>query len=455
MFDADNNEIVSARFDAATGATTYFAIKANGIVKSGILMEEEITLGNEFEKFRRVPLSNGSDVTEIISVEDSSGNIYHQVDNLAQEVVFVETTNNNALRDGVRSILKPFVATRRFVLQQDDTGTYLQFGFGSEEEDSTGVTDPAKIALKLHGKKTISNNSFDPTKLLSTNKLGISPFNTTLKIRYTINELETTSVPLNSITRVVDQEIIFNNLSSLDGDEVAFVKNSLEVTNESPVSSTGADITLEELKQRAISSYSSQGRAVTKQDYESLIYNMPPKFGGIKRASIVNDPSSTNRRLSLYVISEGSNGNLLETHGVIKNNLKNWLSKYKILNDTIDIYDAKVVNFEIDFVAMADRRYDPDAVLVSCIEDLQDYFSETLYIGEPLYLTRLYERLNNVKGVVDVKNVIIKNKTGGRYSSISMDLDEAMARDGTYIKVPKNVILELKYPNVDIKGTIK
>jgi hypothetical protein len=374
---------------------------------------------------------------------------------LAQEVVFVETTNPDALTDGVRSILKPFVATRRFVLQQDDTGTYIQFGFGSDSEDSTGVTDPAKIALNLHGKKIISNTSFDPTLLLSTNKLGIAPFNTTLTIRYRINDLETTSVPMNSITKVSEQNLQFSNLSSLNTQEVAFIENSVEITNEEPISSVGPDITIQELKHRAIAHYATQGRAVTKQDYESLVYNMPPKFGGVKRANIINDPSSTNRRLSMYTVSEGPNGFLIQTHGVVKNNLKNWLSRYKVLNDTIDIYDAKIVNFDVDFVAMSDRRYDSDAVLASCIQDLQEYFSETLYIGEPLYLTRIYERLNNVQGVVDVKKVTISNKVAGVYSPVTLDMEEAISRDGTYIKVPKNVILELKYPNIDIKGTIK
>ena len=37
-------------------------------------------------------------------VTDSEGNVYYEVDNLAQEVIFMETTNPSALEDGVRSI---------------------------------------------------------------------------------------------------------------------------------------------------------------------------------------------------------------------------------------------------------------------------------------------------------------------------------------------------------------
>ena len=82
-------------------------------------------------------------------------------------------------------------------------------------------------------------------------------------------------------------------------------------------------MTRPELRLRAMAGYAAQSRAVTAQDYETLIYNMPSKFGGISRVSIVNDPSSSNRRLSMYVISTDTNGFLAETTMVAKHNIKN------------------------------------------------------------------------------------------------------------------------------------
>ena len=126
-----SNEIVAARFDDSSGATTFFAVKAYGQISSGQFSRASVNLTNSsFERFRRVRVG-GDNVVEIISVVDSDGNKYYEVDNLSQEVVFEETTNRNASSEGVRSILKPFSAARRFVVEQDDTGTYLQFGFGS------------------------------------------------------------------------------------------------------------------------------------------------------------------------------------------------------------------------------------------------------------------------------------------------------------------------------------
>ena len=177
-FNDPNNEMVAARFNEATGETTYFAVKAHGQIASGIYQRISSDLSNStFEKFRKVRIG-GADITEVVSVKDLDGNEYYEVDNLSQEVIFQETTNKNAAADGVRNILKPYVAARRFTLEQDDSGTYLQFGFGSETDEPDGLVDPAQVVLKMHGKRSISNLSFDPSKLLGTTKLGIAPSNT-------------------------------------------------------------------------------------------------------------------------------------------------------------------------------------------------------------------------------------------------------------------------------------
>ena len=108
IFNDSKNEFVAARFDSATGRTTYFAVKAYGQVHSGIYQVADINLNDSsFEKFKKIRVGD-TNITEIFSVVDSSGNKYHEVDNLAQEVVFLETTNKDAFSDGVRSILKPF-----------------------------------------------------------------------------------------------------------------------------------------------------------------------------------------------------------------------------------------------------------------------------------------------------------------------------------------------------------
>lgn len=452
-FSDPKNEIVAARFDPSTGATTHFAVRAYGQVQSGIIQIAQADLrGENFQRFKKVRVG-GPEVTDVMNVIDSEGNIYYEVDNLSQEVIFVETTNKEASQQGVRSILKPFAVSRRFTVEVDESGTYLQFGFGSDEEEVNGIIDPSRVALKMHGRNYISTENFDPSMLMQTNKLGISPGDTVLKITYKINQFDQINVASNSIRTVSNKRMEFRNPSVLTVTKATEVISSLEVNNENPLYSTNSDITLEELKQRVKSNYAMQSRAVTVQDYESLVYNMPPKFGSIKRVSVLNS-HKLERKLKMYVISEDSEGHLINTDVKSKENIKNWLTKYKSINDSLEIYDAKILNFTIDFIAVSDKRYSSTDILNSSIMKIKEYFSEAFYIGEPLYINRIYDTLNKLDGIVDVKSVKVSLKTGANYSSTSLNLNDVISKDGTFYNIPKNCILELKYANNDIKGTI-
>lgn len=453
-FDNPMNDMVAARFNSTTGQTTHFAIKAVGQVVSGVFSRTTIDLTDStFERFKKVRVGDAT-MSEIISVKDSDGNTYFEVDNLTQEVVFKETTNREAASEGVRSILKPFVATRRFVVEQDDTGTYLQFGFGSEDSEAEEIADPSKVFLEMHGKNYISSQTFDPSRLIGSTKLGIAPTGTTLTVISKSNTTDLSSAAANTITSVNRAKMKFPSSINLNSIKRKGVVSSLEVTNEEPIVGSAERMTNEELKQRALSHYAAQGRAVTRQDYESLIYSMPNKFGIVKRVSVVNDPSATNRRMAIYVVSEGADGKLINANHRIKQNIKNWLSQYKSLNDVIDIFDAKIVNFGVDFKVTIDARFANENVLSRCNAAIRDHFSNQSYIGEPIYITRLYSILSKVEGVADVKKVNVYQKTGGDYSMIRMDFKEALSQDGTFIKTPKNVIMELKYPTRDVKGVL-
>jgi len=448
------NEVVAARFDDASGATTHFAVKAYGQISSGAYSRATVDLSNSsFERFKRVRVG-GDTVVEIISVTDSDGNNYYEVDNLSQEVVFLETTNRDATADGTRSILKPFSAARRFVVEQDDTGTYLQFGFGSEDSDEEEIVDPSKVAIQMHGKTYVSNFRFDPSKLVGTTKLGISPSGTTLTVLMKLNDTASANAAANSVTTILNANFDFPAEISLDNSKKNAVISSLEIANEEPIVGSVESMTTEELKQRAKGYYSTQNRAVTRQDYESMVYNMPNKYGIIKRVSAINDPSATNRRMALYVISEDKGGKLVDSSSSLKSNLRNWIAQYKAMNDIVDIYDAKIVNFGVDYKVVLDTRFKDLNVIGKCNKAVEDYFSNQLYIGEPIYITRLYSILSKVDGVADVKTVRIHQKTGANYSPVIINFEEAMSSDGSYIMTPKNAIMELKYPERDIKGTL-
>jgi len=456
VFNRPENDKIAVRFDPDEGKTTHYGIRAYGPISSGKSFLTKVDLTNsQFEKFKKIRIGDSS-ITEIISVVDSEGNRFYEVDFLSQESVMIETTNQNAANDGVRSILKPFVTARRFTFYQDDTGTYLQFGFGSDGEDDSGLVDPSKVVLKLHGRDHITHTAIDPTKLLGTDKLGISPQGTVLSVVYRKNDGTFTNSGTQTINTVSSAIFRFRNESSLVSSTVDEVKNSLEATNEMPIVGSSVDFTTEELKVRSKNLFASQNRAVTKSDYEAISYNMPTKFGQIKRVNIINDPFATNKKLAMYVVSEDENSNLVQTPMVTKQNLRTWLNQYIGINDIIEMFDAKIINFSISFKVQVDNRYDRTTVLSEAIGRIKSNYSEKFYIGEPIYLNKIYNILSKTEGVVDVINVNIQKKTSidnSTYSSTSFFFQDVLSADGTFYKAPKNVVYEIKFPDDDITGT--
>tara|TARA_A100001515_G_scaffold102144_1_gene82879 strand:+ start:645 stop:2444 length:1800 start_codon:yes stop_codon:yes gene_type:complete len=454
-FRNPKNDIVEAKYDETTGGVTYFAVRAYGQVSSGRFQQITVDLTNaSFIKFRKIRVGSNA-ISEIVNVIDSNGNKYYEVDYLSQEVVYLETTNPTALNDGVRSIMKPFVTARRFIMEQDNTGTYLQFGYGSEEDDDAGLADPSKVAIKMHARDHSTVSSVDPYKLLGTDKFGVSPSGVTLTITFRVNDTRNVNVGTGKLNQIENSVIKYRNRETLNQSVLDYINSTLEVNNEEPIVGQSIDFTGEELKLRAKNYYATQNRAVTKQDYEAIAYNMPTKFGQIKRVNVINDPNATNRRLAMYVISENDDGHLIKTNGKVKTNLKTWLLQYSSINDQIEIFDTKIVNFGIDFEVTADKRFTKDEVLNRCYSNLRDNYNNKFYIGEPIYINEIYTILSKTRGVLDIKKVKIFNKYGGNYSAIPFDFDKVVSRDNTYYKTPKNVVLELKFPEQDIQGVIK
>jgi hypothetical protein len=456
-FDNPNNEIRILRTEPTTGRPLYYAVKALGPVISGVIDSETITIG-AYEKFRKVTLSQ-LDIVEILSVTDSEGHEYYEVDFLSQNIIYRSVTNKNA-NDSVlaKEVLKPFMVPRRFVIQKSLRETILQFGASSEayiNDTNTMLTEPSKVVLNMHGKDYISSTYFDPTRLATSDKFGISPSNTTLTITYRYNISNSfNNFSVNSLTDVVAANLQFKNESSLDSELVSIVKNSIEINNEAPILGDNTEVDSEDLKVRIKNTFATQNRAVTKSDYTSLIYSMPSKYGSIKRVNIVRDDNSLKRNLNIYVVCSGEDGFLTAPNISVKNNIKTWISKSKMINDSIDILDGIIVNYGITFQAVgrADRaKYD---ILNDAIAQLKRDFSLLPEIGETFSISNVYDSLKKVDGILDVTRVVIEEKVGGVYSDASFSFKENTSADNRYIKVPLNVILELKYPNDDIKGTI-
>lgn len=456
FFDRPENEVVVGEVDENTGLPTSFAVKTYGKIQSGYLTQIYYNVG-DYQRYLKIPVDI-SYLTEIVSVIDAEGNEYFEVDYLSQDIVYraVLNVDNNDQNSEVKNILKPFTVPRRFVVVREKNQVYLQFGTGdaTSETYNSDVADPSAVSLDLYGKNYVSDKEFDPNNLIKSHKMGVVPSNTTLRIIARANSGDNVNTGAGTVT-VVDSAVFdFGDTRNLDTTKINSVRASIEVNNEEPIVGDIPLMTPEELKFRVYNTFGSQNRAVTEKDYEALVYNIPPQYGTVKRVSIIKDYDSFKRNINLYIISENSSGKLVQPNEVLKQNVKTWLNKNRMINDTLDILDAKIVNLQINFKVVSDVEADSADVLRRCIDALSVEYSQTKHIGEAFFVSDVYSILKKVEGVNDVKSVKVTQKRGPDYSDINFDINRFASSDGRYIEAPKNIIFEIKYPRSDIVGEI-
>ena len=452
-FSNTADEVLVASSNEDGTAPTNYALKARGVVVSGEMYSQTFTI-KEYKKFLKLKIFDPH-LTEIVQAYDSNGNNYYEVDYLSQDVLYVPILNTKTNKKYAKNILKPVSVPRRFVAEHTSLHTTLQFGYGTEDNEEKAL-DPTTVILDVFGKNYIKDKSFDPAVLTKTTKLGVVPSNTVLTVVYRRNSKKNINVPAGSLAKKVNPKIKFIEANSLDLLKRITVVNSLELTNESTISGDLDNISAEEIRLRAQGTYAAQNRAVTKDDYINLCYNLPSNFGTVKRVSMSRDETSFNgKNLNLSVLSVDSTGKYIATNQIIKQNLKTWIDKYKMLGDTIDILDAKIINLQIKFsiVAFANiNRYD---VMSDCLNALSTYYNTKYYdIGEPFKITDIYKLLNNLPSVVDTKHVEVTPTTFGNKSKYYISYDEIISNDGRYLIPPKDAVFEIKDTVADIVGEV-
>ena len=249
-FSDENNEVVVAEVNTTTGAPTRYAIRAYGQVISGDLAVEFVEVGG-YQRFPRFRL-NGTNITEIVTITDSQGKEYVEVENLSQDVVYRPIVNTSSDKAVVPFILQPYGAPRRFVVENIAGQTFIQDGYGSESNlTNEKITDPSKVILNLYGRDHVTDTSFDPSNLIESDSLGVAPANTTLQVVYRTNSQENTNLSTNSLVSTSDTEFDFGNPATLEAGEISNVISSLEFENEKPIVGNISTPNSEEIKNRA------------------------------------------------------------------------------------------------------------------------------------------------------------------------------------------------------------
>ena len=189
--------------------------------------------------------------------------------------------------------------------------------------------------------------------------------------------------------------------------------------------------------------------------------SMPSQFGIVSKAFIekpklTDEQVSTIESLNLFILSQNSTGQFSYCTDTLKKNLRTYLSKFRMIGDNVEIRSAFIINIAIDFEIIVLPNFNNSDVILACINSLQEYFERDKWqINQPILIKDLFVRLDRVKGVQTVKDIIISNKAGVStgYSQYAYDKNSATQNQIIYPSLDPS-IFEIKYPNNDIKGRV-
>jgi len=151
-----------------------------------------------------------------------------------------------------------------------------------------------------------------------------------------------------------------------------------------------------------------------------------------------------------------NNKNLIKVNRAVKENLKTYLSQYRMLTDSINFRDAFIVNIQVDFDIIPFPNFNSNEVLANCVQELKSFFQiDKWQISQPIVLADVLTTLVNVDGVQTVTSIKIKNlhEESLGYSNVAYNISEA-TRNGIIYPSLDPCIFEVKYPNNDIRGRI-
>ena len=442
----------------------YFLLKKSRNAISSNINTTNFSFGSP-QQFATINIQ-ANNIIKILDVTDSDGNIWYEVDHLAQEMVFdsIKNTNINDPNkiDDTPFLLKLKKVARRFATRFTSlSNLQIQFGAGSPSDTTEEITpNPNNVGIGLPFKKDKLTTAFSPLNFLYTGTYGISPANTTLTIRYLTGGGVDSNITANSLTNLNTGNTKFNN-SNLNSITANYIFASISATN--PTAATGGrgGDTLEEIRQNTLALVSSQKRSVTADDYLIRALSMPSEYGAVSKAYIeqpklTDNQVSTIETLSLYVLSLNSSGQLDYAGPTLKSNLRTYLSQYRMIGDNIEIRDAYIINIGVNFEIIVLPEYNNNEVLLSCISSIQSYFLlDKWQLNQPIIIRDLYILLDKIKGVQIVKNVSIINKAGTStgYSQYAYDIEGATQNQIIYPSLDPS-IFELRFPNQDIKGKV-
>ena len=308
--DNEENDTSDPTAQDVSGLNTHYKLKRKVRAMSSITKTMSFPVSQP-KKFLRLKLPE-KNVIDIISVVDSNGNNWYEVDYLAQDKIPIEThyssdpsrmvgTSTSAYYKvgqeagtEIEELPIPYSlayihTNKRFIIEtNDDNSTSLVFGNGILKQGSSigeEFLNLEQAGIVIPGQTSDLPSSIDPTAGNSYDSLGEAPNQTSLTVKYRVGGGISSNVPSGDLTRAGSSNSI-NGVGTID-----------TITNELPAFGGKGSDTIEEIREKAKSFFTTQNRCVTKSDYEARILNMNRKFGYIAKVYVTRTDVGTGQAL--------------------------------------------------------------------------------------------------------------------------------------------------------------
>ncbi len=394
-----------------------------------------------------VLLKNGTQYTNIPTTAEFIGleNRWYEVDALAEDRVFIEDPTKVSDQPGIK--VGRYIQTQnRFITEFTPEG-FKKMTFG-------GGTNTAQDALDQF---TTVGATLDLQKYSNNLSLGsaLTP-NSTLFVQYRVGGGLATNLGTNIINQVGTVNFFVNGPSESTNSAVV---NSLRCNNVTAAIGGAGVPSLEEIRNYVSFNFAAQKRAVTVQDYESILRNMPSQYGAPAKVSITENDN----KILIQILSYDTSGKLTSiVSNTLRQNIANYLSNYRMMNDYISILSAEVIDLSVDVSIVLDSAQNSGQVISDVIDKVSSYFNpQTRQLGQNVYLSELKSIIQDSNGVLTVTSVDVFNEVGGQYSSAETSMEYSNPEtkaigpvDDTIFAQP-NQVYQIRYPNKDIRVSVK
>lgn len=394
-----------------------------------------------------VLLKDGTNYSNVPTVDEFLGlnNRWYEVDALIEDRIFIEDPTKLSDQAGIK--VGRYIQTNdRFITEYTPEG-YMKMTFGG---GNTSADDALRSFTTTGAQQTIQ-------KYLNNFSLGSAlRANTTLFVQYRIGGGLGSNLGINVINQVGTVSFFVNGPSESTNQTVV---NSLSVTNTTAAIGGAGIPTTEEVRNFVSFNFASQNRAVTVNDYEALLRKMPSQFGAPAKASITEQDN----KIKVQILSYDSSGKLTQVvSNTLKNNIAEYLSNYRMINDYISIETASVIDLGVDISVVLDSSQNQGVVISNIIDKVSAYFDPlNRQLGQNVYLSEIRSIIQRENGVITVSDLVVSNKVGGQYSSSETSQaysDPALKIigpvDDTIFAQP-NQVYQIRFPQKDITVRVK